>query len=164
MYIDFFLHKWTLSPKGASSFSFFFLKLGERIQMLEVLGCYSADYAAQPSVNSNFIANELSLFSQEDRKPICFFIIMCCFLGGVSATNYKNIFRCSTVQPGSFSHESWITLALCPVNRSSTPRCVYTSHVSSAEFCDSNVVLRGVSLRGLSTVKSFSWESCVYAK
>ena len=132
--------------------------------MLEVLGCYSADNAAQLSVNSNFIANELSLFSQKDRKPICFFIIMCCFLGGVSATNYKNMFRCSTVQPGSFSHKSWITLALCPVNGSSTPRCVYTSHVSSAEFCDSNVVLRGVSLRGLSTVKSFSWESCVGAK
>ena len=156
MYIDFFLHKWTLSPKEASSFSFFFLKLGERIQMLEVLGCYSADYAAQLSVNSNFIANELSLFSQKDRKPICFFIIMCCFLGGVSATNYKNIFRCSTVQPGSFSHKSWIMLALRPVNVSSAPRCVFMLHMSPAEFCDSNMVRRGVSLRGLSTVKSSS--------
>ena len=109
----------------------FFRKLGERIQMLEVLGCYSADYAAQPSVNSNFIANELSLFSQKDRKSICFFIIMCCLLGGVSATNYKNIFCCSTVQPGSFSHESWITLALCPVNASSAPRCLQVAR----EFC-----------------------------
>ena len=89
---------------------------------------------------------------------------MCCFLGGVSATNYKNIFHCFTVQPGSFSHKSWIMLALCPVNGSSTSRCVYTSHMSSAEFCDSNMVLRGVSLRGLSTGKSFSWESCVGAK
>ena len=32
------------------------------------------------------------------------------------------------------------------------------SHVSSAEFCDSNVDLRGVSQRELPTVKSFSWE------
>ena len=101
--------------------------------------------------------------SQKDRNPICFFIIICCFLGGVSATNNKNIFRCSTVQPGSFSHESWITLALRPVNGSSAPRCVFMSHVSSAEFCDSNVVRRGVSLRGLLTVKSSSWESFVGA-
>ena len=156
VYIDFVLNKWTLSPKGASSFSFFFLKLGERIQMLEVLGCYSADYAAQLSVNSNFIANELSLFSQKDRKPICFFIIMCCFLGGVSATNYKNIFRCSTVQPGRFSHESWITLVLCPVNGSNAPRCVCKSHVSSVELCDSNVDVRGATQGELPTVKSFS--------
>ena len=160
----FSLHMRTISPEGASSFSFFFLKLGERIQMFKVLGCYSADKAAQPTANSNFITNELSLFSQKDRNPICFFIITCCFLGGVSATNNKNIFRCSTVQPGSFSHESWITLALCPVNGSSAPRCVFMSHVSSAEFCDSNVVRRGVSLRGLSTVKSSSWESFVGAK
>ena len=55
----------TLSPEGASSFSFFFLKLGERIQMFKVLGCYSADKAAQPTANSNFITNELSLFSQK---------------------------------------------------------------------------------------------------
>jgi len=160
----FSLHMRTISPEGASSFSFFFLKLGERIQTFKVLGCYSADKAAQPTANSNFITNELSLFSQKDRNPICFFIIPCCFLGGVSATNNKNIFRCSTVQPGSFSHESWITLALCPVNGSSAPRCVFMSHVSSAEFCDSNVVRRGVSLRGLSTVKSSSWESFVGAK
>ena len=104
------------------------------------------------------------MFSQKDRNPICFFIIICCFLGGVSATDNKNIFRCSTVQPGNFSHESWITLALRPVNGSSAPRCLFMSHVSSAEFCDSNVVLRGVSLRGLSTVKSSSWESFVGAK
>ena len=76
---------------------------------------------------------------------------MCCFLGGVSATTYKNIFRCLQFNR-SFSHKSWIMLALCPVNGSSTPRCVYTSHVSSAEFCDSNMVLRGVSLWGLLTV------------
>ena len=64
----------TLSPEGASSFSFFFLKLGERIQMLKVLGCYSADKAAQPTANSNLITNELSLCSQKDSNPICFFI------------------------------------------------------------------------------------------
>jgi len=132
--------------------------------MFKVLGCYSADKAAQPTANSNLITNELSLCSQKDSNPICFFIIICCFLGGVSATNNKNIFRCSTVQPGSFSHESWITLALRPVNGSSAPRCVFMSHVSSAEWCDSNVVRRGVSLRGLSTVKSSSWESFVGAK
>jgi len=45
-----------------------------------------------------------------------------------------------------------------PVNGSSAPRCVYMSHVSSAEFCDSNVDLRGVSQRELPTVKTFSWE------
>ena len=65
---------WTISPEGASSFSFFFLKLGERIQTFKVLGCYSADKAAQPTANSNFITNELSLFSQKDRNPICFFM------------------------------------------------------------------------------------------
>ena len=65
----------TISPEGASLFSCFFLKLGERIQMFKVLGCYSADKAAQPTANSNLITNELSLCSQKDRNPICFFII-----------------------------------------------------------------------------------------
>ena len=60
----------TLSPEGASSFSFFFLKLGERIQTFKVLGCYSADKAAQPTANSNFITNELSLFSQKEAVKI----------------------------------------------------------------------------------------------
>ena len=133
--------------------------------MLEVLGCYSADYAAQLSVNSNFIANELSLFSQKDRKTICFFIIMCCFsLAEFQLQTTKTSSIALQFNLASSRHKSWIMLALCPVNGSSTPRCVYTSQVNSAEFCDSSVVLRGVSLRGLSTVKSFSWESCVGAK
>jgi len=92
-----------------------------------------------------------------------FFIPKSCFLGGVSASNIKNIYRYPAVQPGSFSHGSWITLALCPVNGWSAPRCVYMSHVSSAEFCDSNMDLRGVSQRELPTVKSFSWEFLVSA-
>ena len=117
--------------------------------MLEVLGCYSADYATQLAVNSNFIANELSLFSQKDRKPICFFMMMCCFLGGVSAINYKNIFRCCTVQPGSFSHESWKTLALCPVNGLRTPRCGRHITREFCRVCDSNVVSRGVYSKGI---------------
>ena len=48
-----------------------------------------SDYAAQPTANSNYITNELGLFSQKDRTPICFFIIICCFYGGVSATTTK---------------------------------------------------------------------------
>jgi len=132
--------------------------------MFKVLGCFSADRAALYTANRNNITNELSLFSQKDGNPICFFILISCFLGGVSAISIKNIFHFSAVQPGSFSHESWIMLALCPVNGSSAPRCVFMSHVSSAEFCDSNVVRRGVSLRGLSTVKSSLWESFVGAK
>ena len=74
---------------------------------------------------------------------------MCCFLGGVSATNYKNIFRCSTVQPGSFSHESWITLALCPVNGSRAPRCGRHITREFCRVCDSNVVSRGVYSKGI---------------
>ena len=132
--------------------------------MFKVLGCFSADRAALYTANRNNITNELSLFSQKDGNPICFFSLISCFLGGVSAISIKNIFHFSAVQPGSFSHESWITLALRPVNGSSAPRCVFMSHVSSAEFCDSNVVRRGVSLRGLSTVKASSWESFVSAK
>ena len=165
MYIDFSFAQVDAITKGSIFIFLLFSKIGwENTNVRSAWMLLRGIMEAQLSVNSNFIANELSLFSQKDRKPICFFIIMCCFLGGVSATNYKNIFRCSTVQPGSFSHKSWIMLALCPVHGSSTPRCVYTSHVSSAEFCDSNVVLRGVSLWGFWTVKSFSWESCVGVK
>ena len=87
-----------------------------------------------------------------------FIIPKSCFLGGVSASNIKNIFRYPAVQPGSFNHESWITLALCPVNGSSAPRCVYKSHLSSVELCDSNVDVRGATQGELPTVKSFSWE------
>ena len=132
--------------------------------MSKVLGSFSADEAALHIAKRNIKPDELSLVFQEGGLSIYFLILSSCFLGGVSATNTKNIFRSSAVQPGSFSHESWITLALCPVNGSSAPRCVFMSHVSSAEFCDSNVVRRGVSLRELSTVKSSSWESFVGAK
>ena len=132
--------------------------------MFKVLGCFSADRAALNTVNRSYITKELSLFSQEDGNPICFFILTSCFLGGVSATYIKNIFHSSAVQPGSFNHESWITLALCPVNGSSTRRCVCKSHVSSVELGDSNVDLRGATQRELSPVKSFSWEFFVDAK
>jgi len=132
--------------------------------MFKVLGCFSADRAALNTVNRSYITKELSLFSQEDGNPICFFILTSCFLGGVSAIYIKNIFHSSAVQPGSFNHESWITLALCPVNGSSAPRCVYKSHVSSVELCDSNVDVRGATQRELPTVKSFSWEFFVGAK
>jgi len=126
--------------------------------MSKVLGSFSADEAALHIAKRNIKPDELSLVFQEGGLSIYFFILSSCFLGGVSATNTKNIVHSSAVQPGSFNHESWITLALCPVNGSSAPRCVYMSHVSSAEFCDSNVDLRGVSQRELPTVKSFSWE------
>ena len=132
--------------------------------MFKVLGCFSADGAALNTVNRGYITKELSLFSQEDGNPICFFILTSCFLGGVSAIYIKNIFHSSAVQPGSFNHESWITLALCPVNGSSAPRCVYKSHVSSVELCDSNVDVRGATQGELPTVKSFSWEFFVGAK
>ena len=42
--------------------------------MFKVLGCFSADRAALYTVNRNNITNELSLFSQKDGNPICFFI------------------------------------------------------------------------------------------
>ena len=132
--------------------------------MFKVLGCFSADCAALYTVNRNNITNELSLFSRKDRNPICFFILIICFLGGDSAIYIKNIFHFSAVQPSSFNYESWITLALCPVNGSSAPRCVYKSHVSSVELCDSNVDVRGATQGELPTVKSFSWEFFVGAK
>jgi len=127
--------------------------------MFKVLGCYSADKAAQPTANGNLITNELSLCSQKDRNPICFFIIICCFLGGVSATNNKNIFRYSSVQPSSFSHESWIALALRPVNGSSTPRCVFMSHVSSAEFLSEMIAFceRAEAVQGTANYPNFHW-------
>ena len=140
------------------------MKLSEENEIPKVFGSFSADEEALHIAKRNIKPDELSLVFQEGGLSIYFFILSSCFLGGVSASNIKNIFRYPAVQPGSFSHGSWITLALCPVNGSSAPRCVFMSHVSSAEFCDSNVVQRGVSLRGLSTVKSFSWESCVGAK
>ena len=132
--------------------------------MFKVLGCFPADVQHCLLLMETILPMSLVHFPKKMENLSVFFIPKSCFLGGVSASNIKNIFRYPAVQPGSFSHGSWITLALCPVNGSSTPRCVYTSHVSSAEFCDSNVVLRGVSLRGLSTVKSSSWESFVGAK
>ena len=132
--------------------------------MPKVLVTFSVDEAAPNIAKRNIKPDELSLVFQEGGLSIYFFILSSCFPRGVSARNTKNIFCSSPVQPSSFSHESWITLALRPVNGSSAPRCVFMSHVSSAEFCDSNVVRRGVSLRGLSTVKSSSWESFVGAK
>ena len=65
--------------RGSIFIFLFFLKLGEKNQMFKVLGCYSAIKAAQPTAKSNFITNELSLFSQKDRNPICFFIS---YMGG----------------------------------------------------------------------------------
>ena len=41
--------------------------------MFKVLGCFSADRAAQYTVNRNIVTNELSLFSKKDGNPICFF-------------------------------------------------------------------------------------------
>jgi hypothetical protein len=38
--------------------------------MFNVLGCYSADKAAQPTANSDFITNELSLFPQKEAAKI----------------------------------------------------------------------------------------------
>ena len=129
--------------------------------MFKVLGCFPADVQHCLLLMETILPMSLVNFPKMMENLPVFFIPKSCFLAGVSASN---IFRYPAVQPGSFSHGSWITLALCPVNGSSAPRCVYMSHVSSAEFCDSNVVRRGVSLRGLSTVKSSSWESFVGAK
>ena len=42
--------------------------------MFKVLGCFSADRAALYTVNRNKITNELSLASQKDGNPVCFFI------------------------------------------------------------------------------------------
>ena len=105
--------------------------------MFKVLGCFSADRAALYTANRNNITNELSLFSQKDGNPMCFFILTSHFLRGVPAIYIKNTSHSSANKPSSFNHayESGIMLALCPVNGSSAPRCVVISQVSSAEFC-----------------------------
>jgi len=117
--------------------------------MSKVLGSFSADEAALHIAKRNIKPDELSLVFQEGGLSIYFFILSSCFLGGVSATNTKNIFRSSAVQPGSFSHESWITLALCPVNGSRAPRCGRHITREFCRVCDSNVVSRGVYLKGI---------------
>ena len=116
--------------------------------MSKVLGSFSADEAALHIAKRNIKPDELSLVFQEGGLSIYFFILSSCFLGGVSATNTKNIFRSSAVQPGSFSHESWITLALCPVNGSRAPRCGRHITCDFCRVCDS-VVSRGVYLKGI---------------
>ena len=98
--------------------------------MSKVLGSFSADEAALHIAKRNIKPDELSLVFQEGGLSIYFFILSSCFLGGVSATNTKNIFRSSAVQPGSFSHESWITLLMDHAH----PSVVVLSHVSSVEF------------------------------
>ena len=117
--------------------------------MSKVLGSFSADEAALHIAKRNIKPDELSLVFQEGGLSIYFFILSSCFLGGVSATNTKNIFRSSAVQPGSFSHESWITLALCPVNGSRAPRCGRHITREFCRVCDSNVVSRGVYSKGI---------------
>ena len=117
--------------------------------MSKVLGSFSADEAALHIAKRNIKPDELSLVFQEGGLSIYFFILSSCFLGGVSATNTKNIFRSSAVQPGSFSHGSWITLALCPVNGSRAPRCGRHITREFCRFCDSNVVSRGVYSKGI---------------
>ena len=117
--------------------------------MSKVLGSFSADEAALYVAKRNIKPDELSLVFQEGGLSIYFFILSSCFLGGVSATNTKNIFRSSAVQPGSFSHESWITLALCPVNGSRAPRCGRHITREFCRVCDSNVVSRGVYSKGI---------------
>ena len=113
--------------------------------MSEVLGSFSADPAALFTVNKNLVTNELSLAFQKDGNPICFLILTSCFPGGVSATKYKNYFRfCSSTrqhQPRMLDNAGSVSL----IFNYSTPRCVLTTHVSSAViFCDSNVDSRGV--------------------
>jgi len=54
--------------------------------MFKVLGCFSADRAALNTVNRSYITKELSLFSQEDGNPICFFISIYVF----DNTKYTN--------------------------------------------------------------------------
>ena len=117
--------------------------------MSKVLGSFSADEAALHIAKRNIKPHELSLVFQEGGLSTYFFILSSCFLGGVSAANTKNIFRSSAVQPGSFSHESWITLALCPVNGSRTPRCGRHITREFCRVCDSNVVSRGVYSKGI---------------
>jgi len=117
--------------------------------MSKVLGSFYADEAALHIAKRNIKPDELSLVFQEGGLSIYFFILSSCFLGGVSAANTKNIFRFSAVQPGSFSHESWITLALCPVNGSRAPRCGRHITREFCRVCDSNVVSRGVYSKGI---------------
>ena len=117
--------------------------------MPKVIGSFYADEAALHIAKSNIKPDELSVVFQEGGLSIYFFILSSCFLGGVSATNTKNIFRSSAVQPGSFSHESWITLALCPVNGSRAPRCGRLITREFCRVCDSNVVSRGVYSKGI---------------
>jgi len=113
--------------------------------MSEVLGSFFADHAALCTVSKNLFTNELSLAFQKDGIPICFLIFTSCFPGGVSATKHKNYFRfCSSTrqhQPRMLDNAGSVSL----IFNYSTPRCVLTTHVSSAViFCDSNVESRGV--------------------
>jgi len=113
--------------------------------MSEVLGSFSADRAALYIANRNCKPNELSLVFRKDGFSICFLILTSCFLGGVPATKYKNYFRfCSSTrqhQPRMLDNAGSVSL----IFNYSTPRCVLTTHVSSAViFCDSNMESRGV--------------------
>ena len=122
-----------------------FMKLIEESNTSEVLGSFSADHAALFTVSKNLKTNELSFAFQKDGNPIYSLILTSCFPGGVPATNYKNYFRfCSSTrqhQPRMLDNAGSVSL----IFNYSTPRCVLTTHVSSAViFCDSNVESRGV--------------------
>ena len=111
--------------------------------MSEVLGSFFADHAALCTVSKNLFTNELSLAFQKDGIPICFLIFTSCFPGGVSATKQKNYFRfCSLTR----QHQPrMLDNSVSLIFNYSTPRCVLTTHVSSAViFCDSNMESRGV--------------------
>ena len=112
--------------------------------MSKVLGSFSADEAALHIAKRNIKTDELSLVFQGGGLSIYFFILSSCFQGGVSATNTKNIFRSSAVRPGSFSHNSWITLALCTVNGPRALRCGRHTTCEFCRVCDTKLVSRGV--------------------
>ena len=113
--------------------------------MSEVLGSFSADHAAPYTAYRNITPNELSFVFQKGGLSIYFLISTSCFPGGVPATKYKNHFLiCSSSrqhQPRMLDNAGSVSL----VFNYSTPRCVLTTHVSSAViFCDFNVESRGV--------------------
>ena len=134
--------------------------------MSEVLGSFFADHAALCTVSKNLFTNELSFAFQKDGIPICFLILTSCLPGGVSATKYKNYFRyCSLTQqhqPRMLDKAGSVSL----IFNYSTPRCVLTMHVSSAQlfFVSPTWNQEVFSQRGLPTVLSFSWEFCVGVK
>ena len=102
----------TLTPKWIVFHFLNFWKLGEGGKMNKVLGMLEAGNAA---CKANSIHKTMSFsFSPQNGgyNHLFLFHLTAVFWEGVSAFE-KDCLRCSPIQPGSSTHGSWITLALC---------------------------------------------------